>query len=462
MATTRKVLKITPVLVTLNVLVLLIIMGFYTFRLIKYYKLENGNKGEGSVLLVDAIKKKQSYLDETKGLVFNEEAKTYRYKGEVDDNYILYSGLLYRIISIDENNNIKAVSENNVTLLYPGFNYGYDKSYVNKWLNESETEYSGVFEKTLVNSKSLLDDTKMCSDVVDDLSNITCENESTYKVSLLSLYDYKECGGKSSFLNNGESYFLGTLNKDNEGYYVTDDGEIALNQKTSRAISIKPVITFSSDDELLGGTGKKNDPYIVEKHNIETLADVYVGNYIIIDDNKYKVVEILDNSVKVVGTDVLMEDADNPLKIAFGGSNNTYSVKNTVGKYLNNTYLNSLSLKDSVVSSNWYVNVLNLANLDYAALRSSKVSAKVGMLTMGDMFINESKDVLTILRGMEATNIINVVHDNGNFFADTISSKYNVKPAFNLKYDLKITGGNGTIESPYELGVNDETKGKEE
>ena len=40
----RKVLKLTPVLVTLNVLVLLIIASFYITRLVKYYLLENGTK----------------------------------------------------------------------------------------------------------------------------------------------------------------------------------------------------------------------------------------------------------------------------------------------------------------------------------------------------------------------------------------------------------------------------------
>ena len=458
----RKVLKVTPVLEAINILILLIIAGFYTFRLVKYYLRENGHKNEGTVLLVDAIKKKQSYIDQTKGLVFNEEDNTYRYKGEVDDNYISYSGSIYRIISIDADGNVKAVSEDNVTLLYPGFNNGYEKSYVNKWLNESDVADSGVYEKTLVNSKSLLDDTSFCSDVIDDVTKITCDNVNNYKITMLSLYDYKECGGKSSFLNNGTSFNLGTLNKNNENYYVTDEGEIALNNKTSRAITIKPVITFSNEDELLGGTGKEDDPYIVEKHAVETLGDVYVGNIIKINGKTYKVVEILSNSVKVVSTEVLMSDEENALEIAFGGSNNAYSTKNTVGKYLNNTFLDSLDVKDSVVNSNWYIEVLSLANLDYSTLKNTKVSAKVGMLTMGDMYVNESENVLTILKGMEATNIINVINENGNFFGDTISAKYNVKPAFSLKYDLTIVSGEGTMDSPYELGVNNEEKGKEE
>ena len=82
---TRKVLKITPILIALNLLVLFLMVVFYSVRMVKYYLKENGNrKTDDVVLLVDTLKKKQSYLDETKGLVFNEETGVYTYKGEVD------------------------------------------------------------------------------------------------------------------------------------------------------------------------------------------------------------------------------------------------------------------------------------------------------------------------------------------------------------------------------------------
>lgn len=117
----RKVLKLTPVLVTLNVLVLLIIASFYITRLVKYYLLENGTKKPNeATILVDTLIKKQSYLDLTKGLVLDEETNTYIYKGDVKDNYVLYSGNLYRIINIDGNKNIKMISENTLTLMYSG------------------------------------------------------------------------------------------------------------------------------------------------------------------------------------------------------------------------------------------------------------------------------------------------------------------------------------------------------
>ena len=85
------------------------------------------------------------------------------------------------------------------------------------------------------------------------------------------------------------------------------------------------------------------------------------------------------------------------------------------------------------------------------------------MLTIGDMFVNETTNTFTLLRGMEAPNIINVINENGNIFADTISAKYNVRPAFYVKAELEIKSGRGTKDNPYELGVKeDEGKTTEE
>ena len=128
---TRRRLKITPVLVTLNVLVLLLIVAFYGTRMIKYYLKENGksNDKDNTVLLVDTVLKKQSYVDLTKGLIFDEEKNEYRYLGEVDDNYLEYSGILYRIIGIDKEKNIKVISDKSVTMMYSGLEKGYDNIY---------------------------------------------------------------------------------------------------------------------------------------------------------------------------------------------------------------------------------------------------------------------------------------------------------------------------------------------
>jgi hypothetical protein len=213
----REKLNVGRVILCINILVIMAIIGFYTGRLIKYYKLEHASGGENETsLLVDALRKKRSYVDLTKGLVCDDDTSMCRYKGEVNDNYLTYSGNTYRILGIDSKNNIYAVSEKNVTLMYSGLEHGYNNSYINKWLNMSDKDHSGIFENILFNTE-ILDFTNMCSDKISDVENIEChEINDENRITLLSLYDYKEAGGKSSFLNNGESYYLSTLDENNE------------------------------------------------------------------------------------------------------------------------------------------------------------------------------------------------------------------------------------------------------
>ena len=461
---TRRRLKITPVLVTLNVLVLLLIVAFYGTRMIKYYLKENGksNNKDNTVLLVDTVLKKQSYVDLTKGLIFDEEKNEYRYLGDVDDNYLEYSGIVYRIIGIDKDNNIKVISDKSVTMMYSGLEKGYDKSYVNKWLNyDKDVPGSGVYENNINESVNFLASTYYCEDIIDDIKNITCDKNSTnYKISLLSLYDYYKAGGKSSFLNNGETFYLGTLNKDNHNYYITSDGEVSINEISTRTYAVRPVITISSSSVLLRGNGTKDDPYKILDIKPSTLEEATINTYVSFSNQVFKVIDNSTDATKVALNGVIKENDTDVVK-SFGRKNNKYSnAKNTVGYYLNNTYLKTLDSKN-IVKSNWYIGALSLDNLDYNSEKDTKVNLFVGMLSLGDMFVGDVNNVLTLSRGIESDQIINVINKEGNFYGDFITSKYNVRPALYLNKELKITGGSGTLDAPYELGVSDEEKGQE-
>ena len=460
---TRRRLKITPVLVTLNVLVLLLIVAFYGTRMIKYYLKENGksNDKDNTVLLVDTVLKKQSYVDLTKGLIFDEEKNEYRYLGEVDDNYLEYSGIVYRIIGIDKDKNIKVISDKSVTMMYSGLEKGYDKSYVNKWLNyDKDVSGSGVYENNIKESVNYLSSTYYCEDIIDDIKNITCDKNTTnYKITLLSLYDYYKAGGKSSFLNNGETFYLGTLNKDNHNYYITSDGEVSINEISTRTYAVRPVITIISSSVLLSGKGTKDDPYKILEIKPSTLEDTTINTCVSFSNQVFKVIDNSTDATKVALNGVIKENDIDVVK-SFGGKNNKYSnSKNTVGYYLNNTYLKTLDSKN-IIKSNWYIGALSLDNLDYSNEKNTKVNLSVGMLSLGDMFVGDINNVLTLSRGIESDQIINVINKEGNFYGDFITSKYNVRPALYLNNELKITGGNGTFDAPYELGVSDE-KGQE-
>lgn len=459
MAKKKKVLKVTPVLVLLNILIIIIICTFYLFRLIKYYRLEHNTKPGEPVKLVDYLIKKQSHLDLTKGLVLDEKTGVYNFVGNVDDNYISYSGMLYRILSIDKDNNIRIVSEDILTYMYSGLENGYEESFVLKWLNSSDKKYSGIYEKTLFNKDELLVNSSVCVDTIDDLNNITCEKvNSDYKVGMLSLYDYKFYGGKNGFLNNGKSYYLSSLNSENENYYMLDTGEIALNQSNSKVSGVRAVITINGDTIMLSGEGTLSDPYTIESHTVNKLNEAYVGQYVSLGEDVFKVVEINQDKVKVAMVGVLKDGEEN-LNIGFSARTNKYSKDTIVGQYLNKDYYNSLENKEYIVEGSYPVGNVVLSNLDYALVYNETNKANIGMLTLGDMFVHEYNNVFTLSRGLESSEFVNVINEDGNFYSDYNYKEYNVRPAMYLDGNLSIVSGIGSKHGPYQLGEVNEQEG---
>lgn len=452
-------LKITPVLIALNILVIGVIVIFYGTRFIFYYNKFNGKKtSDGTVSLVNEILKKQSYVDLTTGLVFDEENNIYRYKGNVDDNYIEYSGILYRIIGIDNENNVKAVSDNVVTLMYSGLEKGFSKSYVNKWLNKSDVEHSGIYKNTMYGSEEYLSYTYMCNDVIDDLANITCEdNTNDYEMTLLSLYDYANAGGKESYLNNGESFYLSTLDSNKGNYFITESGEVGINKITSKVYGVRPVITFTGKTKLLSGNGTKNEPYRIESHDINNINDVYVGDIIKFNDSTYKVVSKDEKGIRAALNGVLTIDGKEVTR-KFSNSNSRLSANSgNLGRYLNVDYYQSMENKDYLDGNYWYVSTQTLNNLDYSKVYDSKTFLRIGILGLSDLFINEVNNVFTVTRGIESDDVILVLNKDGNIYSDLVTSSYNIRPVFNFKKNIEIKSGKGTVDSPYVLGeLNEE------
>ena len=133
-----------------------------------------------------------------------------------------------------------------------------------------------------------------------------------------------------------------------------------------------------------------------------------------------------------------------------------YRSSNTIGKYLNSEYLKGIENSDKIVESKWYIGNLELGNLDYANKYVSNVSMKIGMLSLADMYVQDLNNILTISRGIESSDVIEVITSDGKVYADSIKSEYNIRSSFYLKSDMEIKEGKGTLNDPYVLGVTDE------
>lgn len=447
-------LKISSVLIAVNIVVLLVIVSFYGIRMYNAYKRENAVvNNEGETTFLSILKNKQSLVDLSQGLVFDEKTNTYSYKGKTEENYLYYSGIMFRIVGIDTAGNIKLVSNDNLTLMYSGLDKGFHDSYIYKWLyNNEEIEHSGVFEKLLYNSDELLLNNIICNDVISDLSSVECSEKNSEELfSLLSLYDYVTAGANESYLNNGESYYLNTFNDKSQNYYVSSTGEVGIDAVSTKIHGIRVVISLKSSIKLNSGSGTKSDPYRIESHSAKKLDDVYIGSIITFSKMNYIVVDKTDSTVKVVMEDTIKDGEDN-LSKAFGGSSNKYSVsKNTVGAYLNDTFYNSLENKEYIVNSAWYNGANSMSNLDYEFKYNSSINANIGMLSLSELFVGDVANTLTISPGLESSNIIMTINDTCNVFGDSISTAYNIRPAFYLKNDLNISNGDGTSNNPFSI-----------
>lgn len=443
-------LKITPVLISLNILIILVIISFYVIRMYKYYKIENSQvDGLSQVTLYDYIAKTQNYVDLTKGLIYDEENNVYRYKGKIENNYLYYSGIMYRIVELDNFNNVKLVTDDVITLLYSGLDKEYSESYVNKWLNKKEENYTGIYENNIYNNE-LLAATSMCSDVIDDLTQITCKTVNIdNKIALLSLYDYNYAGGKQSYLNTSESFYLSTVNTKNQEYFISTTGDIGLNE--DKILGVRPVITINGETPIIKGKGTKDNPYIIEEHDIKNVKEAYIGSYISLNNITYKIIDINEDKVKVTTAEAL-KDAENKLITkTFSSSSNQYSTdKNTLGYYLNNDYYKELN-KNLIVKSDFFIGSYTNANKDYTLSYNKKINTYVGLISLGDMYVNEVENVFTINPSYETNLTIYTINNKKNAYKDLVTSKYNIRPTFYIKKDIEITSGEGTKDNPYIL-----------
>lgn len=443
---TRK-LKITPVLIAINILVILVIISFYIVRMYKYYKLENAPSDENTkATLYDEILKHQSLVDQTKGLVYDEENNIYRYIGNIEDNYIKYNGILFRIVEIDNYNNIKIVSDNNITLMYNS-NTTFEKSFVNKWLNKTDENYSGVFENNLYDTSNL-ENTSSCSDIIDDLTKITCLSVDTNnKISLLSLYDYSSAGGKQSYLNNKESFYLSTISSKNIEYYVTSSGDIGVND--NKVLGVRPVLTLNGNLELLEGKGTKEEPYIIEKHEVKNTKDAYIGSYIKIKNDTYRIINIENDKIKVIKDSIILDENNNGILKSFSTKTNVYSLdKNSLGYYLNNDYYNTLN-KDLIVKSDFFIGAYTSTNLDYTSMYSKKINTFISLPSLSDMFINDVENIFLLNPSYENNQTIYTINNTKNIYKDLITNTHNIRPVFYIKKDNDILSGAGTKIDPY-------------
>ena len=398
----------------LSILFITSLFIIYGYRLVHYYRLEHKVYVDAETKLIDVLMDNKGIDGADEGLQKSDNG--YIYGSKTKNNYFYYVGRMWRIVSIDEENNIKLITDDIETIL--GVNdTNYENSDINNWLNVTDVANSGIFEKSLKDESSKL----------------------VNKISLLDMKDY-ELLDEHNYLNNEYPYLI-----TNEGKlsYVDSKG---VHDDTNGVYGIRPVITISGNLIYSNGNGNSYNPYTVSSDEATKVSDLYVGNYVKYNDYLWKVIGYNDNSVRLV-MDGTIDVTDK------FSSDNKYNPNVGIGSYLNKSFLEGLENNDYIVSSNFKTGNYIATAYNYLDTYTSSVDAKVGMLSIGDFYINEYENVYTTTAYGRTKNTIYVINNGKKFYADLYTStKYKVRPVISIDSTLNITSGKGSKEFAYEIG----------
>lgn len=428
----KKTLKKQNIFIVLSFIFIFTCIFVYGGRLVYFYK--QSKKVTKSDSLVSTLK-----MTNVENKNFKVISANYYFTNDADSNYAMISGIPFRILKIDADERIYLISESSVTSLAFGEKKTYDKSYINMWLNKSDTLNTGIFEKNL-DIKNLTN-TKTCLDKKDKASNAECKNEnSNILISLLDMQDYANSGADKSFVNTKESFYLVNTNSKGKVWYVDANGGLSQNDGTG-VLGVKPVITLKSD-VTAKGTGKKDDPYIIEGSEI--------GSYVKFGNDTWRIYDIDEGKFKLQLTSPI-KVSNKLLEYAYSTTNYKFNdtKKNTLAYYLNHDYLNKLSYKNIILEdsySNGYYGADN--DYNYTKVLSQTIKTKVGMLGIGDIMIN-GQDNYALMTGINKSgSLIYVGSQDSHLSYDDVTSKLSVIPCISVKKE-SLTKGTGTKKDPY-------------
>ena len=338
---------------------------FYGLRFVKYYRIYNPktDSNTSGIFLANHIITKTEYAtDDEDGL--SSSSGNYIYKGNVDNNYLKYNNMLWRIVRINSDKSIDIILDDYITLLpWNKEVTSFKEADIFKYLNED-------FLNNL--DKDLLTTTSFCTNSLSELSAITCENQNNdYYVKFLDVTNFLNSvrNDKSYLVKEDEIFWLSDFS--NDKIWHTNGVNVSESDVNS-FYEIRPVVRLKETNLYKDGDGSKTNPYIVGDNN-----KLSVGSEVMLGNDSWIVYDMKD-SVKLMRKDVIEQKLDfDKEKLSFDES--------SLMKYLNDTYINSLSYKDLLIDATWYIGGFKDSLSD---IKDKTVKSKVGIPNLLDVKFN--------------------------------------------------------------------------
>ncbi len=369
-------------------------------------------------------------------------------KGNNPNNYVWYSGKMWRIVEYS-NYNIKLVTDDIITLLPRNVenNIKYADSDVDKWLKN-------IFLPTLKDPNVYLVDALWDVSKTSNISDFPNDSENvTRKVGLLNSFEAYNIG---PFLGNNYPSLLSNYASSNTVRTVTSGGAGSVADvvfSTQSYYGIRPAITVSRNVSVISGDGGANNPYILVGNStnvaVNTLLNTrYSGEYLRINNDLYRIVSIDNGLTKVIAVNNYLENQ------AFDDDSNNYLNSNVYNLLNNTTFYNHLGSAYNFVSPTTYCKeeIDNSVSFQKTCSSNNSVNVTIALPRLGDLFTASTR------YGANAFFTINPSHysfinaiSNNTKYRERIDKLYGIRPVFSLKSNTVIVKGNGTLNNPFEI-----------
>ena len=434
-----------------NSILIVAILGFYLTRLFMYkYKLAVVHSDSTYSTLSQVVIDRNDVLSEDR--LYENEDGSYTYKGMITDNYCLFDNVLYRILSIDADGNIKLVSEDCLTNFTMSESSSFETTSLYRWLNPTEDKYSGKYYNSLTNTVYLTK-TSVNYKIVDDITDYQTDSYQSVDVSILSLEDYINAGSSESFLANGQSFWLSNCDSNYQYYYVDKQGAIGTSYSANMFVGVRVVITLRSNLTALSGQGTSDDPYIITESHCENISQAKIGDYISYSDQTWRVESFdEDGNANLILEGLIQENGETYTR--YFGSVNYLRSNGGIGQYLNEDFLATLNNYESyLVYKTWnFGTFTQIDNYDYIYSYNPSFEAYVSIPTIGCFYLNEYTDYFLGNNSFQSDDLIFTAKED-ILYADLISQEAGLRPMICINKTIKIISGTGTESDPYQLEV---------
>jgi len=374
-----------------------------------------------------------------------------------DNNYIKYSGRLWRIVSVNENNKtVKAVLNDVATYI------NYDETTSSAYKNSNaETWIASTFRETLNNPTVFLFTNKWnYGSVANGNAPATDSASTTFQnsIGLLDLYEFTKTKTYIPSPNNVE-YFLLSQKDDTNVWYVKGDNTAATTGANTFK-GVRPVIVFRPGVAYnRGGNGKADNPYeiIGEKIGVsgELLKTRYVGEYVNFSGKAFRIISISDDGIKIMSTAYSLSsqfDNTNIYKFSTGA---LIGISERTGFYngLSNTNKSLIKRVDYCTSK--YINTTKYVK---TCASRDKRAEDFTIPTIGEMYTvpygTDSYWTTSVEIERDTDPTVQLMTSSGPV-GTNIRGSGKIYPVVLLRPTVKISGtdGNGTASKPYGLSL---------